>query len=425
MDSIINETLESEDENNKTSNVGMSDEEIAEIAKSLETEISVIGCGGAGCNTVNRIAEEGIDNAELVAVNTDAQDLNNCDADTKLLVGKETCRGHGAGSDPEKGEVAARENVEEIEKLVEGKDMVFITAGMGGGTGTGVAPVVAGVAKNKALTVSVVTTPFKAEGKKRVENAKEGMKKLRKNSDTVLFISNDSLIENVPNLPMEKAFKMADTVLMRCVTEIVDIIKKHNLVNLDFADVRAVMEDGGLGMIGLGESDNSNDEECLSKALDSPLLDVDISEANNVLVNITGGSDMQVEKSQKIVKSVQNQVDNNARIIWGAGTYDELDGKIRTMVIITGVDKSTNNTDEQDSDQVQKEFESEVDDGNTNNKQNLDNKTDSDIIKPEPSTNDDTKNNETDPQTKRNTKDSSNEVENSSEDDESTIDFVE
>lgn len=349
MDSLVEDAMESEEQteqdvdvsnvDDEESNRGMSQEEIEEIANSLETQISVVGCGGGGCNTVDRIAEEGIHGAELVAVNTDAQDLKYSSADTKLLIGKETCNGRGAGSVPKRGEESAREDIEQIEEIVQDQDMVFITAGMGGGTGTGAAPVVAEVASEHALTISVVTTPFTAEGKARLDNAEGGLRRLQDHSDTVIVVPNDRLLDFAPNLPLQKAFKLADEVLMRSVKGITELITKPSLVNLDFADIRTVMEGGGVAMIGLGEADSADKaESSVTEALESPLLDVNISNASNVLVNVNGGPNMQIDEAQGVVELLNNRVSDEARIIWGAGVDEELQGKIRSMIVITGVE---------------------------------------------------------------------------------------
>lgn len=336
VDEEVKEEIRQEAANDK----GMTDAEIDKIAKSLKTRVSVVGCGGGGCNTINRIAKEGIEGAELVALNTDAQDLQNSLASTKLLIGKETCGGRGAGSVPQQGEESAREDEDEIEHIVQDQDMVFITAGMGGGTGTGSAPVVAEIASEHALTVAIVTTPFTAEGEARRTNADGGLKKLRKHADTVIVVPNDRLLDFAPNLPLQQAFRICDEVLMRSVKGITELITKPNLVNLDFADVRTIMEGGGVAMIGLGESDATTDkaQDSVSGALDSPLLDVNISNASNVLVNVTGGPDMQIEEAQGVVEVLNNRVSDNARIIWGSGVDEELEGKIQTMIVITGVD---------------------------------------------------------------------------------------
>ncbi len=353
MESIVEDAIENEDETEEdtgevlpqsnrpevSTDKGMSDEEIAEIAESLRTRISVIGCGGGGCNTINRIADEGIEGASLVAVNTDAQDLQHSRAETKLLIGRQTCGGRGAGSVPKRGEESARENSEAIENIVSDQDMVFITAGMGGGTGTGSAPVVAEIASEHALTIAVVTTPFSAEGKARRDNADGGLKQLREHADTVIVVPNDRLLDFAPSLPLQKAFRLCDEVLMRSVKGITELITKPNLVNLDFADVRTIMEGGGVAMIGLGEADTTDKaQDSVMEALESPLLDVNISNASNVLVNVTGGPNMQIEEAQGVVELLNERVSEDARIIWGSGVNEELQGTIRTMIVITGVE---------------------------------------------------------------------------------------
>jgi cell division protein FtsZ len=371
MDSIVEDAMESEEQTEQDvdlsqvedpeENKGMTEEQIREIAQSLETRISVIGCGGGGCNTVDRIADEGIHGADLVALNTDAQDLQNSNADTKLLIGQETCSGRGAGSVPKKGEESAREDIEQIERIVQDQDMVFITAGMGGGTGTGAAPVVAEVASQYALTISVVTTPFTAEGKARRDNAEGGLRRLQEHSDTVIVVPNDRLLDFAPNLPLRKAFKLADEVLMRSVKGITELITKPSLVNLDFADIRTVMEGGGVAMIGLGEADSADKaESSVMEALESPLLDVNISNASNVLVNVSGGPNMQIEEAQGVVELLNNRVADDARIIWGAGVDEELQGTIRSMIVITGVESpqiygsetQTDTTDDTDANDI-------------------------------------------------------------------------
>jgi len=336
----VDEELENEIREESSGDKGMSDEEIDRIAKSLRTRVSVIGCGGGGCNTINRIADEGIEGAELVALNTDAQDLQSSKATTKLLIGKDTCGGRGAGSVPQQGEKSAREDEEEIENIVKDQDMVFITAGMGGGTGTGSAPVVAEIASKNALTVAIVTTPFSAEGEARRTNADGGLKKLREHADTVIVVPNDKLLEFAPSLPLQQAFRICDEVLMRSVKGITELITKPNLVNLDFADVRTIMESGGVAMIGLGDSDSTTDKarESVTGALDSPLLDVNISNASNVLVNVNGGPDMKIEEAQGVVEVLNERVSDNARIIWGSGVDEDLEGTIQTMIVITGVE---------------------------------------------------------------------------------------
>jgi cell division protein FtsZ len=315
------------------------EDEIAEMLRELKTVIKVIGVGGAGCNTITRLYEEGVEGAELIAMNTDVQALYYTKAHKRLLLGKRRTRGLGAGSLPQIGEEAAKESEEEIKKIVEGCDMVFVTCGLGGGTGTGAAPVVAQAAQEAgALTIAVVTFPFTAEGSVRRANAEAGLERLKEVTDTVIVIPNDRLLEVVPNYPINLAFKVADEILMRAVKGITELITKPGLINLDFADVRTIMEKGGVAMIGLGEA--SGEEKALEsvrKALKSPLLDVDIAGAKAALVNVTGGPDMTVEEAESVVEEIYSKLDSDARIIWGAMIDPELENTIRTLVIVTGV----------------------------------------------------------------------------------------
>jgi len=317
----------------------MTDEELQDVLKDLQTNITVVGCGGAGGNTVNRMTEEGIRGAKLVAANTDVQHLVNVEADTKILMGQQKTQGRGAGSLPQVGEEAAIESQEEIQDSIDGSDMVFVTAGLGGGTGTGSAPVVAKAARDSgALTIAIVTTPFTAEGEVRRTNAEAGLERLRDVSDTVIVVPNDRLLDAVGKLPVRQAFKVSDEVLMRSVKGITELITKPGLVNLDFADVRTVMEKGGVAMIGLGESDSeSKAQDSVKSALRSPLLDVDISGANSALVNVTGGADMSIEEAEGVVEEIYDRIDPDARIIWGTSVDDGLEGTMRTMIVVTGV----------------------------------------------------------------------------------------
>ena len=318
----------------------MTDDELKDVLQDLQTDITVVGCGGGGGNTVNRMHEEGIHGAKLVAANTDVQHLVNIEADTKILMGQQKTQGRGAGSLPQVGEEAALESQEEIYDAIEGSDMVFVTAGLGGGTGTGSAPVVAKAARDSgALTISIVTTPFTAEGEVRRTNAEAGLERLRDVSDTVIVVPNDRLLDAVGKMPVRQAFQVSDEVLMRSVKGITELITKPGLVNLDFADVRTVMEKGGVAMIGLGESDSeSKAQDSVKSALRSPLLDVDISGANSALVNVTGGNDMSIEEAEGVVEEIYDRIDPDARIIWGTSIDEELEGSMRTMIVVTGVD---------------------------------------------------------------------------------------
>ncbi len=315
------------------------DEDLVAVLEQLTTVIRVIGCGGGGSNTIERLAETGIEGAELFAMNTDAQHLLHINADRRVLIGRRTTRGLGAGSLPSIGEEAARESIDEIRAAVEGADMVFITCGLGGGTGTGAAPVVAEVAREMgALTISVVTLPFAAEGAIRMANADAGLKRLREVSDTAIVVPNDRLLEVVPDLPLQAAFKVADEVLMRSVKGITELITRPGLINLDFADVRTIMSNGGVAMIGLGEAEGEmKSKDSVIKALRSPLLDVDISGATSALVNVVGGSSMSISDAETVVEEVYDRINPDARIIWGAQIDPSLDNTIRTMLVVTGV----------------------------------------------------------------------------------------
>ncbi|OFV68742.1 MAG: cell division protein FtsZ [Candidatus Syntrophoarchaeum caldarius] len=318
---------------------GSSDAELEALLDSLTTRICVIGCGGGGTNTIQRTAEEGIHGANLYALNTDAQHLLYVNADKKILIGKKTTRGLGAGSIPQIGEAAAMENEDDIKAAVKDMDMVFVTCGLGGGTGTGSAPVVAAAAQEAgALTISIVTMPFTAEGDVRRANADAGLERLRDVSDTVIVIPNDKLLEVAPNLPLTAAFKLADEILMRAIKGITELITRPGLVNLDFSDVRTVMQKGGVAMMGLGEAEGEDKAiNSVKRALSSPLLDLDISGATAALVYVCGGPDMTIEEAEGVVEEIYKRVDRNARIIWGVHIDPELEGHVRTMLLVTGV----------------------------------------------------------------------------------------
>ncbi|HLC55177.1 MAG TPA: cell division protein FtsZ [Candidatus Nanoarchaeia archaeon] len=315
------------------------DEELEALLAQQKAKIKVVGCGGAGNNTINRMFEVGIKGCETIAVNTDAQDLLYTNADVKILVGKEITKGLGAGSIPQIGEEAARESEHDIKKKVEGADMVFITCGLGGGTGTGASPVVAEQAKKiGALTIGIVTLPFEMEGQRRYENAMIGLEKLENIVDTLIVIPNDKLLALAPDLPLHTAFKVADEILTNAVKGIAELITKTGLVNLDFADIRTVMGNGGVAMIGVGESDSENRAvEAVSKAVNNPLLDVDITGATGALINVAGGPDMTLQEAKKVVQTVSEKLSENARIIWGAQISEDLSKIIRTLIIVTGV----------------------------------------------------------------------------------------
>jgi cell division protein FtsZ len=315
------------------------DAELEALLSKQMARIKVVGVGGAGNNTINRITEIGVKGAEIIAVNTDAQDLLYANAKRKILIGREITAGLGAGSQPKIGEEAAKENEADIKKALQESDMVFVTCGLGGGTGTGAAPVVAEVGKKMgALVVGVVTLPFAMEGQKRYENAVIGLEKLENLVDTLIVIPNDKLLELAPDLPLQTAFKVVDEILANAVKGIAELITRAGLVNLDFADVRTVMGKGGVALIGVGESDSENRAiEAVEKAINNPLLDVDISGASGALINICGGPDMTLEEARRIVETISDKLDPDAKIIWGAQISEDLENTIRTLLIVTGV----------------------------------------------------------------------------------------
>ncbi|MEK6857949.1 MAG: cell division protein FtsZ [Nanoarchaeota archaeon] len=315
------------------------DTELEELLASQQASIKVIGCGGGGNNTITRITEVGIKGAETIGINTDAQDLLYTTSDKKILIGREATRGMGAGSDPRLGEQAAKENEHDIKNALQGSNMVFITCGLGGGTGTGSAPVVADIAKKMgALTVGIVTMPFAMEGNRRYENALVGLEKLEQTLDTLIVIPNYKLLELAPDLPLHTAFKVADEILTNAVKGIAELVTKAGLVNLDFADIRAVMKNGGVSLIGVGESDSDNRAiEAVEKAINNPLLDVDISGATGALINISGSKDLTLNEARRVVEVITQKLSDDAKIIWGAQIYEDLGRTLRTMLIVTGV----------------------------------------------------------------------------------------
>lgn len=343
-DTIKNETnskqsASKKNDDNKTLTRSVVDRELEEVLEGLTTTIKVIGCGGAGSNTIARCLAESVSGAELISLNTDAQHLLLSKSPRKILIGRRLTKGLGAGSLPRIGEEAAKESEKDIRESIGNSDMVFVTCGLGGGTGTGSAPVIAKIAKESdALTIGVVTLPFSVEGVVRMENAERGLNKLRDICDTVIVIPNDKLLDIVPNLSLNAAFKVADEVLMRSIKGITEMITMPGLVNLDFADLKTVMKRGGVAMIGLGEAEGENKAiNAVTEALNSPLLKVDISEATGALVNVTGGEDMTISEAEKVVEEIYSRVDPNARIIWGTTINPDLKRNIRAMLVITGV----------------------------------------------------------------------------------------
>jgi len=319
------------------------DAELAKLAETLRVNIRIVGCGGAGSNTINRCVEEGIQGAEMCAINTDAKHLLTIHAPRKILIGRRSTKGLGAGGRPEVGEEAARENEPEIGQFLTSSHMVFVTAGLGGGTGTGSAHLVAQLAKQAgALTMGIVTLPFSSEGALRMELARDGLERMRRACDTTVVIQNDKLLELVPRMPIDAAFKLADAVLMTAIKGITEIVTKPGLVNLDYSDILAVMKDGGVALIGLGESDSTTDRvsEAITEALTSPLLgSVELKDATGALVRVIGGPSMTVSEAEKAAALVGGRISKHARIIWGCSVENtpEMENTIKVLLIITGV----------------------------------------------------------------------------------------
>ncbi len=339
------------------------DEELEQLIQKRKADIKVIGSGGAGNNTISRLVEVGIEGCETIAMNTDAQDLLYANADKKVLIGKELTGGLGAGADPKVGEESAKESQQKVKESVEGADMVFITCGLGGGTGTGSAPVIAQQAKKQgALTVGIVTLPFEMEGQARAENAEYGLERMEDVVDTLIVIPNDKLLEIVPDVSLNTAFKIADEILVNAVKGVTELVTKPGLVNLDFADIRAVMGEGGIAMIGMGQSDtDSRATEAVQKALSNPLLDVDIDGGRGALVNVTGGTSLSLNEAQEVVNTVSGKLDQNAKVIWGAQVREDMGNTLQSMIIVTGVESpQIYGPEKTHSDEYEEEIEKEL-----------------------------------------------------------------
>jgi cell division protein FtsZ len=307
--------------------------------------IKVVGVGGGGTNAVNRMVDAGLRGVEFVACNTDAQALAMCDADIKLNIGHQLTKGLGAGANPEMGHGAAAESRDEIKEALKGADMVFVTAGEGGGTGTGAAPVIADIAKNEigALTVGVVTRPFSFEGSQRARQASEGIAQLRENVDTLIVIPNEKLLSIVERrTTILDAFREADNVLRQGVQGITDLITIPGLINLDFADVRTIMHDAGSALMGIGTAAGENRAgEAAKIAISSPLLEESVEGATGILLTITGGNDLGLFEVNEAAEIVHGAADSNSNIIFGAVIDDSLGDEVRVTVIATGFDKSS------------------------------------------------------------------------------------
>jgi len=332
MDSIVRNALSS----------GENQEAKAPVRMMDGPKILVIGVGGAGNNTVNRMARVGVAGAELIAVNTDKQHLTIVhDSIKKLLIGQSVTRGLGAGGYPEVGTKAAEVSRAALSKVLEGTDMLFLTAGMGGGTGTGASPVIADIAKeNGAIVIAMVTYPFRME-RARLLKADAGIEQLRKVVDTVVIIDNNRLVELVPNLPIEQAFSVADEVISRAVKGITETITTPSLINLDYADVRAIMTAGGVSVISVGDArGNSRVDDVVEDTLKNSLLDVDYTGAKGALIHITGGPDLTLGDANSIGEKLTQAIDPQATVIWGARIIPEYEGRVEVITIMTGVKSS-------------------------------------------------------------------------------------
>jgi cell division protein FtsZ len=314
-----------------------------QVAPAIETfaRIKVIGVGGAGGAAINRMVDSGVEGVEFIAVNTDAQALHHSKASIKIHIGKDATRGLGAGADPSVGERAARESIDEIKKVIEGADMIFVTIGAGGGTGSGAGHVVATAAKEMGiLVIGFATKPFGFEGEKRRRNADLAIENLRRAVDTLIVIPNDRLLQTIDRqTPLMEAFKVADDVLRQGVQGISDLISVHGLINLDFADVKAVMSNAGSALMGIGRASGDNRAiMAAQQAIDSPLLEVSIDGARGILFNIIGGNDLSMHEINAAAETITTAADPEANIIFGATIDEKLDGEVIVTVVATGFD---------------------------------------------------------------------------------------
>jgi cell division protein FtsZ len=336
MQSIINDALknaELEKELNKPSSANAMEDDFVG-----QPRIVIVGCGGAGNNTVNRIHHMGVSGAETIAINTDKQHLDMIQADKRILIGKSLTKGLGAGGYPDVGKRAAEMARPTLEAVLESADLVFITAGMGGGTGTGSAPVVASIAKEQgAIVVGMVSYPFQVE-KARLIRAEEGLEALASASDSVIVLDNNRLKNFVPNLPLGQAFSVMDQLIGETVKGISETITEPSLINIDYADVRAIMSKGGVAVMLVGESKQQNKaESVVRECLSNPMLDIDYRGATGSLIHITGGTDLTLQDAEEVATSLTYELDPHADVIWGARVRNDMEGKIRVLAIMTGV----------------------------------------------------------------------------------------
>ena len=342
MQSVIQEALKHSENEALYRQTTCETEAIDDMVDFVGTpRIVIVGCGGAGNNTSTRMYDIGIDGVDIIAINTDRQDLDECRADKKVLVGKSITRGLGAGGDPDVGRRAAELARGTLAEMLADADLVFITAGMGGGTGTGVAPVVADIAKeNGAIVVGMVSTPFHVE-RARTIKAEKGLQELSSAAHTVIALDNNRLLNYVPNLPMGHAFSVMDQLISETVKGISETITRPSLINLDYADIRTVMNCGGVAVMLFGESKTRDkSDDVVRGALNHPLLDVDYRGATGCLVHITGGPDLSLKEADEIASSLTYELSPHANVIWGARIEEEYEGMVRVMAVMTGVESA-------------------------------------------------------------------------------------
>ncbi len=313
-------------------------DEFGQTPPEVQPSILTIGCGGAGGNTISRIFKSGLKGVRTIAVNTDAQDLLQVNADKKILIGRSITGGLGAGADPKVGKEAAVEEEDALRKAISDYELVFVTYGLGGGTGTGSGPVISEIAKaTGALVVGIVTLPFGAEGEKRNKNANKGLSELRRFADTVIVIHDDKLLEVAPDLSLEQAFEMADKTLMNTINGIIELMTEPGLINLGLNDVKTIFRDGGIGVVGFGEASGEDRAfESAKEALNNPLLDIEVKNARKALVSVIGCPDMTLGEAEKVAETVEGEMSPDCYISFGARVSDNLEEIIRSMVIITG-----------------------------------------------------------------------------------------
>ncbi|MGC8609113.1 MAG: cell division protein FtsZ [Thermoplasmata archaeon] len=330
------------DQDENEDNIWTDENQLSNIVNELNFRIKVFGFGGSGSNTINRLMKEQLTGVKLIACNTDAAHLLRIKAHGKILLGKDLTRGLGAGANPGVGEMAAKASEGEIIKQIDEASIIFITVGLGGGTGTGAAPYVSKLAKDRgALTIAFATLPFSSEGVIRMKNALEGIGNLVRNSDAAVIIPNDKLLELSPDMPIQKAFKFEDEVISTGIKGITDLIMSTGMINLDFNDLKKILKDSGYATIGMGTSSQATGDriiEAVEKAIASPFMDVDISKARGAIINVMGGKDLQLQEAQQAADIVRKRIGRDAGIMWGTVVDERLKSSIKVLLILSGVE---------------------------------------------------------------------------------------